>query len=128
MESGCFVVNATGWLTDKQRSQIAPDPSFEKFLQGGMCTAVVSPDGRYLAGPLSEGEDMAVAGIDLKAIGRQKTLLDTAGHYARPDILRLKLDSTPRTNVEEMSERLVEVPDERHIESMEHPHSRSEDD
>ncbi|MBW2085681.1 MAG: aliphatic nitrilase, partial [Deltaproteobacteria bacterium] len=120
-ESGAFVVNATCWLTEKQRAEIAPDESFIKFLEGGICTAVVSPDGRYLAGPLPDGEDMAVAEINLKDTLRHKNLLDTAGHYARPDILRLKLDSTPRKIMEEIGPELKEVPDENSLESKEEP-------
>jgi aliphatic nitrilase len=85
MESGAFVVNATCWLSETQRKEIAPDESLAALLQGGLCTAVVSPDGAYLAGPLDEGEDMAVAEIDLSAIARSKGVLDTVGHYARPD-------------------------------------------
>lgn len=104
MESGAFVVNSTCWLTDEQRAEIAPDPSLAQMLRGGLCTAVVSPAGAYLAGPLPEGEAMAVAEIDLSDITRQKSLLDTVGHYARPDILRLRLDATPRRVVEEMAD------------------------
>jgi aliphatic nitrilase len=100
MESGAFVVNATCWLSDAQRTEIAPDESLAELLRGGLCTAVVSPAGAYLAGPLPPGEAMAVAEIDLSDITRQKNLLDTAGHYARPDILQLRLDDTPRRVVE----------------------------
>jgi len=103
MESGAFVVNATCWLSDEQRTEIAPDGSLAELLRGGLCTAVVSPSGAYLAGPLPPGEEMAVAEIDLSDITRQKNLLDTVGHYARPDILRLWLDNTPRRVVEEMA-------------------------
>jgi hypothetical protein len=103
MESGAFVVNSTCWLRDEQRTEIAPDESLAELLQGGLCTAVVSPSGAYLAGPLPPGEDIAVAEIDLSEISRQKNLLDTVGHYARPDILRLRLDSAPRRVVEEMA-------------------------
>lgn len=103
MESGAFVVNATSWLSDDQKMEISSDAFAPQVLSGGICTAVVSPDGRYLAGPLAEGEGMAVAEIDLSAIVRRKHLLDTAGHYSRPDILQLKLDSRPRKNVAEMS-------------------------
>jgi aliphatic nitrilase len=103
MESGAFVVNSTCWLSDEQRTEIAPDESLAGLLRGGLCTAVVSPSGAYLAGPLPPGEGMAVAEIDLSDITRQKHLLDTVGHYARPDILRLRLDSTPRRVVEEMA-------------------------
>ncbi len=102
MESGAFVVNATCWLSDEQRSEISPDESLAELLQGGLCTAVVSPSGAYLAGPLPPGEDLAVAEIDLSEIIQQKNLLDTVGHYSRPDILRLRLDSAPRHVVEEM--------------------------
>jgi aliphatic nitrilase len=111
MESGAFVVNATGWLTDKQRAEIAPDESLAKYLTGGNCTGIVAPYGAYLAGPLGEGEDMAVAEIDLSAIVRQKNVLDTVGHYCRPDILRLSIDRSERKNVEEMEPKFDEIED-----------------
>ena len=44
LESGCFVVNATGWLTE---AQITADrdriPVMQKALRGGCCTAIISP-------------------------------------------------------------------------------------
>jgi aliphatic nitrilase len=114
MESGAFVVNATGWLTDKQRNEIASDDSLLKYLKGGMCTGIVAPYGQYLAGPLPEGEDMAVAEIDLSSIVRQKNVLDTAGHYSRPDILRLMIDRSERKVVEDMAQKFEEMEDEPH--------------
>ena len=109
MESGAFVVNATGWLTDKQRAEIASDESLAKYLSGGNCTGIVAPYGAYLAGPLPDGEDMAVAEIDLSAIVRQKNVLDTVGHYSRPDILRLSIDRSERKVVEEMERKFDEI-------------------
>jgi aliphatic nitrilase len=103
VESGAFVINATGWLTDKQRSEICADESLMKYLKGGICTAIVAPYGLYLAGPLPEGENMAVAEIDPKSIVRQKNVLDTVGHYSRPDILKLLINRSAQKVVEEMS-------------------------
>ena len=111
MESGAFVVNATGWLSDQQRAETAADETLAKYLQGGNCTGIVAPYGAYLAGPLAEGEDMAVAEIDLSAIVRLKNVLDTAGHYSRPDILRLSIDRSERRVVEEIEPKLDEIKD-----------------
>src|SRR5882672_5750573 len=61
LESGCFVVNATGWLTPEQRSQIVGKTGLEKAVSGGCFTAIVSPDGSLLGAPITEGEGMIVA-------------------------------------------------------------------
>ena len=66
LESGCFVVNATGWLTEEQ---IAVDHArtrrCRRRLRGGCMTAIVSPEGRHLAPPLTEGEGILIADLDL---------------------------------------------------------------
>ena len=98
-------------MTDKQRAEIVTDESLSKYLNGGMCTGIVAPYGLYLAGPLSEGEDMAVAEIDLSSIVRQKNILDTVGHYSRPDILRLGIDRSERNVVVDMKPKFDDLED-----------------
>lgn len=51
LESGCFVINATGWLTDEQISAITDDAKMQKALRGGCCSAIIGPEGNHLCEP-----------------------------------------------------------------------------
>jgi nitrilase len=95
LESGCFVVNATGWLTETQIARISPDKRLRRALTGGCMTAIISPEGSHVVPPLTQGEGMLIADLDMTLITKRKRMMDSVGHYARPELLSLLLDSRP---------------------------------
>jgi nitrilase len=97
LESGCFVVNATGWLSDAQKARVTADERFHKALSGGCMTAIISPEGAHVVPPLTQGEGLLVADLDLSLIVKRKRMMDSVGHYARPELLSLMLDNRPAT-------------------------------
>jgi len=96
LESSCFVINATGWLTDKQIESITPDLQLQKALRGGCHTAIISPEGKHLAPPLTEGEGILIADLNMSLVTKRKRMMDSVGHYARPELLKLHVNDRPQ--------------------------------
>jgi nitrilase len=68
------------------RDALARSP--DVICRGG--SAIIAPDGRYLAGPLYGEAGILTADLDLGEVAQGRQLLDVAGHYGRPDVFRLQ--------------------------------------
>jgi nitrilase len=54
-------------------------------------SAILAPDGSYLAGPLYDEEGILYAELDPAVLDAERQRFDPAGHYHRPDVLSLRV-------------------------------------
>jgi nitrilase len=97
-ESRAFVVAPSHF----QRASAYPDDfplrelieGLDVIGRGG--SAILAPDGTYLAGPVYDEEAILYAELDPARLLEERQRFDPAGHYHRPDVLRLEV--TPRVH------------------------------
>jgi nitrilase len=61
-------------------------------------SAILAPDGSYLAGPLYDEEGILYAELDPSRLLAERQRFDPAGHYHRPDVLRLGVSPSARAH------------------------------
>jgi nitrilase len=101
IEGRCFVLSACQYLTradcPASYEAVQGDDPATVLIRGGSC--IVDPLGNVLVEPSFEGETIQFADLDRSIIARGKYDLDVVGHYARPDIFKLTVDTEPKTAV-----------------------------
>jgi predicted amidohydrolase len=116
-EGQCFVLAAGCTLTkagmlsgvesicnseeDQQALVLIKDMPIEDdefVLRGG--SSVIKPNSEYLVEPILKRNELIYADLDLNQLSEGNLFLDTSGHYSRPDVFQLKVDTRVKQNVE----------------------------
>ena len=98
-EGRCFVASAVQYMTREDAPADCPIEAApgEVLIRGG--SIIVGPLGEILAGPVYGEEAVLCADIDLAALPRAKYDFDVVGHYARPDVFALTVDTRAKPSV-----------------------------
>ncbi len=94
-EGRCFVL-AAGSLMRAADLPATLEPHASKVSGGDqlvMCggSAIIAPNGSYLAGPVFDEAAVLVADLDLALVREESMTLDVTGHYHRPELLSLQV-------------------------------------
>jgi nitrilase len=94
----CFVLNACATISDEMRERLPytdEDRAFLNNAENGGGSSIIGANSMVLAGPMSGAEEgLLVADIDLEDCVRAKLVHDYSGHYNRPDVFTLTVNTT----------------------------------
>ncbi|MBN2430691.1 MAG: carbon-nitrogen hydrolase family protein [Acidobacteria bacterium] len=118
-EGRCFVLGGNQFVT---RAMMPPEvleledmAAAPEILSAGG-SAIVSPLGDVLAGPVWNREETLLATLDMSEVPRARFDFDVTGHYARPDVFTLIVNEHPRPAVTYVRDKPAETnpPDDDH--------------
>jgi len=96
-ESRSFVVSVSGLMRKKDISQSMPHFDLiqskcnDNITDGGSCLA--GPDGKFAIEPVTDKEDLFIAEINHEKVRQERQNFDPSGHYSRPDVTRLHINT-----------------------------------
>ncbi len=102
LEGRCFVLSCNQFVTkDMYPKDLACYDELKSspdiMSRGG--SAIIDPNGNYLAGPLFDSAGILYANLDLSLIAKSRFDFDVIGHYARPDIFQLIVNEEKQKSV-----------------------------
>jgi len=106
LEGRCYVVGVNPCLhvdqipadfPHRDRLWVADDGD-EGWVEAGN-SVIIDPTGKILAGPARHEETILYAEVDLAAVHAARRFFDPVGHYSRPDIFQLRVDTRARPPV-----------------------------
>jgi len=102
LEGRCFVLSACQHLRRAQfpADQInnrLPDAPDTVLMRGG--SLIIDPLGKVLAAPVFNEDALLTAELDLSIIPQAQMDFDAVGHYARPDVFSLAVNTAPQQAV-----------------------------
>jgi nitrilase len=100
VEGRCFVLaaNQVARAGDLSPAYATAYPDPDQVVCRG-ASVIVDPFGTVLAGPLLDEEGLLVADLDLDEVTRGRYDFDVTGHYSRPDLFSLTVDTRHRSAV-----------------------------
>jgi nitrilase len=103
LEGRCFVLGCNQYVEKKDYpphlatiEEIENQP--DTMCRGG--SVIISPMGEILAGPLFGREGILYADLNRDDLTKAKLDFDVIGHYARPDVFNLTVNTAPRPSVQ----------------------------
>lgn len=96
LEGRCYVLGCNQFI--RQSDYPEPYRSLLKDMDEVVCSggsAIVSPFGEVLAGPMRDESGILVAELDLDEVVRSKLDFDVNGHYQRKDIFAFEVHGQP---------------------------------
>jgi nitrilase len=94
--SACQHLRRSDFPSDRMSNRL-PQASDTVLMRGG--SVIIDPLGKILAGPLRDQDALLTAELDLDLIPMAQLDFDVVGHYARPDVFSLQVNTAAQSAV-----------------------------